>query len=165
MQRSRIVLLLLTVVLVGSLVCWMGFSPADPPTLTVENQDSVQYRLTVYAVPNVDGVNDLRFNATTKNGSRHTVPFTYLQSGAPLSNVTVIEEATRSQQRLIPANGNFSTTVEIWNPGMTTVYVIETTDGTESLIGLEVDFCENGGQKHQITIANGFVPQSSSICF
>lgn len=164
MQRSRIVLPLLAVVLVGSLVGWVVLSPADSPTLTVENQDSTQYQLTVYAVPNVDGLNDLTFKATTKNGARHTVPFGYLQSGAPFRNVTLVEEAARSQQHLIPASGNFSITVGIWNPGMMTVYVIETTDGTKSLVGLKVDFCKSGGQKLRITISNGFVPQSSSTC-
>ena len=144
MQRPRLPSALLVVLLVAALGGCTALSGGGPPTATVENRDDVSYRVTAYAVPDVQRPTDVTFRATTEDGDRRSIDAGALQSGAAYRNVTVVDEA-RSQQFTVPPNGNASTTIDVWNRSTATVYVVETTDGNESLVGGEVVICERGG--------------------
>jgi hypothetical protein len=162
-QRPRLPSALLVVLLVAALGGCTALSGGGPPTATVENRDDATYRVTAYAVPDVEHPTDVTFRATTADGDRRSVDAAALQSGAAYRNVTVVDEA-RSQQFTVPPNGNASATIDVWNGSTATVYVVETIDGNESLVGGEVVTCERGGQEHRLTVVDGAKKRTSSTC-
>lgn len=163
MRRLRPPLALLVVVLVATLAGCSVLSVGGPPTVTVENQDDATYRVTAYAVPDVDRPSDLTFRATTEAGDRRSIDAGALQSGAPYRNVTVAG-AARNQRFTVSPRSTISTTIDVWNASTATVYIVETTDGNESLVGSEIITCKRGGQEHSLTIADGFKKRASSTC-
>lgn len=164
MQRLRIALPLLVVVLAVSLAGCASLSADEPPSLTVENRDDAEYRLTAYAVPNVDDPTNVTFRATTESGDRRDVDAADLRGHAPYRNVTLAEDGAQSQQYIAPPNESLSTTVDVWSQDTTVVYVVETTDGNESSAGARVSICEGSGQKHQLTISDGSITKWSVTC-
>lgn len=162
-QRPRYPLALLVVLLVATLAGCSALSGGNPPTVTVENQDNATYRITAYAVSDVDRPSDVRFRATTEDGDRRSIDAGSLQSGSPYWNVTVAGPA-RSQQFTVSPHATISTTIDVWNASTATVYIIEATDENESLVGGEIVTCQRGGQEHSLTIADGFKKRASSTC-
>lgn len=155
---------LLLVLLVILIVGWCFLSPEEPLTMTVENQDDTQYRLTAYVVPDADGAADVPIRATTEDGDRRYVAPSDLQSGAPYRNVIVEENEIRSQQLVVPPTGSISTTVEIYKSGSPMIYIVESTDGNESLIGIEFVTCEGDARDHHMIISDGFKTRWAATC-
>lgn len=161
-ETDRTALALLVALLTVLAGC-TALTTGEPPTLTVDNRDETRYRLTVFALPNVDDPTDVTFRATTEAGDRRSVGLADLKSGAPYRNVTLPADADGSQHLAVPAASNTTTTVDAWDRGAAWGYVLERVDD-ESVVGVGVVTCERGGQHANVTIADGYVRRSSRSC-
>lgn len=157
-SRARLALL---VVLASSAGC-PALSSGEPPALTVDNRDETQYRLTVFAVPDVDHRTDVAFRATTEAGDRRYVGLADLQSGAPYADVTLADAGGHRRHLPVPPASNVTVSVDEWNPGAAWGYLLERDD--ESLVAADVITCERYGQEARATVTDGFRKRWTSSC-
>jgi hypothetical protein len=161
MQRRAVV------ALVGLLVVLSGctaLSPTGAPLLTVDNEDGTEYHLTVYVVPGVDDPADLRFRATDADGIGHAIGLTGLRGNDSFRNVTLDLEEAEARGLTIRAGGSTSAAINIWEPGDATVYLIQTRNDEETLVGVHAITCGEPDQNHGITITDGAVSERSATC-
>lgn len=132
--------------------------------MTIHNEDDIQYRLAVHIVPDVNTRNEIAFRATDAGGERRYTSPGDLRSGATYRNVTVSHEnSSRAIHTVAPA-ATTSVTVDEWNRGAAIAALIETTDGSSSLIALNVMTCERASQTMSITVDAGEQTKTSSQC-
>ena len=162
MFRSRVVLPIILAILVFSAGC-AALSSGDPPTLTINNQDETQYHLMVFTVSDADDLTDVTLRATTESGERRYVGLADLQSGAPYSNVTLIESTAESRNLSVPPTDNVTTEVTEWKSGDVWGYLVEDA-GNESLVAADAIDCERYGQEVRATIADGFRTRWMATC-
>jgi len=161
-MRSRSVLALAVVLAVALSGC-SALSDPGSPYLSVENRDDAEYRLAVYVV-DVDDRANLTFRATTADGTRTTVGASDLRNGTGYRNVTLDAAGADSQRITIRGAANTSASINMWQPGDATVYVIETADGTASLVGAYAITCDLREQDHEMTIEDGTLTRRSATC-
>jgi hypothetical protein len=159
-RRLAVALLVALVTLAGC----AALSPTGAPLLTVDNRDDTEYRLSVYALPDVENPGDLTVRATDGNGDRRSVSPADLRTSGSYRNVTLEGTDVTPRHITLRAAANTSAAINVWNPGDATVYVIETTDGTASLVGVHVVTCGTNDQEHATTIANGTIDDRSMTC-
>lgn len=164
MPSTRSLLALLVVVSSVSLAGCSALGPEGPPTVTVDNEDDVQYRLTIYTVPDANTPGEVPFRATTAGGERRYVAPGELQSGASYRNVTVTADDQSTREVSVAAGDTTSATVDAWERGDAIAYVVETPDETESLVALKVMTCESPGQTATITVRNGSRIRTTASC-
>ncbi|MFB6228398.1 MAG: hypothetical protein ABEH88_07505 [Halobacteriales archaeon] len=154
---------LLVVVLLTLSGC-SALSPTGAPLLTVDNQDDVEYSLTVYVLPDLENADELTFRATDTDGDNRSVTTAELRGNASFRNVTLDGDPAAVSRETLSAGTTTSAAINIWDPGSATVYVIETTGGTASLAGVQVITCGSRDQRHRITITDGAVSNRSITC-
>jgi hypothetical protein len=160
-MRRRV--LLVAVVAIAALAGCSALSPTDAPLLTVDNRDDVEYRLTVYVLSDHAGADDLAFRAIDDDGTNRSVGTSELRGNASFRDVTLEGDAVVSQVT-VRAGATTTAAINAWSSGVTTVYVVETTDGTASFVGVEVITCESRGQEHELTVADGTISGRSLTC-
>lgn len=158
MRRNLLVGIFIIVLIVSAGYALLATGEPEPPTLTVENQDNTTYSLTAYAFSDPG---DVAFRATTDNQSRRTIGQPMIYDG--YRNITAVNEE-RSARFSVPPHSNSTREIAIWNSSVTLVYVVETTDGDESVLFGETVDCERGGQEHRLAIADGDLEQGSFTC-
>jgi len=159
----RRVVLLVVVAAVALSGC-SALSPTGAPLLTVDNRDDAEYRLAVYVLPDVDDPAGLTFQAVDASGDRRSLAAAELRGNASYRNVTLDAEGADVSRVTVRSGATTSAAINVWEPGDATVYVIETTDGTASLVGAWVITCGTRDQEHGITIANGTIDGRSTVC-
>ncbi|ESP88038.1 hypothetical protein [Candidatus Halobonum tyrrellensis] len=132
-----------------------------PPETTVENSASDEYRVDVYTVP-VDDPAALEFSRAT-DGGRRPLDARDVQFPSGERNVTLDNEGATLQRRVVLAPGeNVTATLDGWNRGETTVYLVETAD--ERLVYTRVVDCGSGDQSHTLTVESNESFRASSTC-
>ncbi len=160
----RRIALLVAIAALLTLAGCSALSSTGAPLLTVDNQDDVEYRLTVYVLPELNDGTELTFRVTDTNGTDRSVTVTELRGDASFRNVTLDTEPATAGQETVRAGTTTSAAINIWNPGSGTVYVIETTGETASLAGVQVITCGSRDQSHEITLTQGAITNRSVTC-
>lgn len=158
----RVVVLAVVVALVLS-GC-SALAPTGAPLLTVDNRDDAEYRLAVYVLPGVDDPAELTVRAVDASGDRRSLAVAELRGNGTYRNVTLEADGAEMSRVTVRSAATTSAAINVWEPGDATVYVIETTDGTASLVGAWVITCGTREQEHGITIANGTIDGRSVSC-
>lgn len=158
MRRSLLAGLLIIVLIVSAGYVLYATDESEPPTLTVENQDNTTYFITAYAFSDPS---DVAFRATTDNQSRRIIGKPKIYGG--YRNLTAIKEE-RSSRFSVSPRSNITREIAVWNSSVILVYIVETTDGNESVLFGEVVNCERGGQEHRLSITDGDLEQGSFTC-
>jgi hypothetical protein len=141
-----------------------ALSATGAPLLTVDNQDDVEYRLTVYVLPELEETDELTFRVTDADGTSRSVPATELRGNTAFRNVTPNTDPAAASRETVRAGATTSAAINIWEPGSATVYVIETTGETASLAGVQVITCGSRDQSHGITLTDGVITNRSVTC-
>ena len=132
-----------------------------PPEVTVENRADQTYRTIVYTVP--DDVHRATGFYATEDGERRLVGFGDVAFGAGLHNVTLADRSEATVDRFTAGpNQSVMTTVEGWEQGDSTIYLVETLDG--KLVFADVIRCEQAGQTHWIDIYSNESVKWGSTC-
>ena len=142
-------LLVITVLLVSS-----GSIGSPEPTVTLENEDTVTYRVTAYTVDNPDVAGFLNFEVTTEDGEQRLVTYEELIWPAGYRNITLVDEGVDSQSFVVEPNETVSESVEGWSDGEMTVYILERGPDREHYRSRTV-MCERRGQSHSFTMRDG----------
>lgn len=151
-SRSRTLLLLvvLAAVLVGA-----GVATGDPkPQLTVENERSTTQYVTAYTVPDTGAAGYVNFAVTTDEGEWRLVTYHDLAWPGEYRNVTLRDEDVPRQEIVVEPNETVTTSVEHWEKGDVTLYIVE--EGTNRThTGTRTVTCGQRGQKHRLTFPSG----------
>jgi hypothetical protein len=158
MRRNLLLGLLIILLIVFSGYVLFATGEPEPPALTVENQDNTTYSITAYAFSTLD---DVAFRATTDNQSRRMIGNPTVYGG--YRNITAVNEE-RSSRFSVSPRSNSTREIAVWNSSVTLVYIVENTDGNESVLFGGVVNCERGGQEHRFAIADGSLEQGSFLC-
>jgi hypothetical protein len=163
MERRRLLAVLCAVLLAVVLATVVLPVVSGPPTVTVENHDEDRrYRVTAYAVPDVDRRTDVRFAATTDDG-RERVDYERAFWERDLRNVTVVSEYTANATTVAPADGNATVELSGYDGEPTVVYVVETRD-TERVVHVSSTGCDEHDQTVTVHVADGRFRNGSSVC-
>ncbi|WP_227132992.1 hypothetical protein [Halorubellus salinus] len=136
-----------------------------PPTVTVENHDQNRtYRVTAYAVQDVDQPSSVDFLATTDD-RRERVRFeaVFWQNDADYRNVTVASPYGANGSALVPAGGNATVELDGYDREPTIVYVVELAD-SERVVHVDATRCSKPDQSVTVAIDDGDFQNGSSVC-
>lgn len=134
----------------------------SPPESTVENRDETSYRVVVYTT--TDDIHEKTgFYATTETGERRLVGFRDVVFSHGYRNVTIADETGTTMERFtVEANSTATRTIDGWEQGDQTIYLVETLDG--ELVFAKLVECEKQGQSHWIRILSKGSVKSGSTC-
>ena len=122
--------------------------------VTVENEDSTAYTMTVYVIDESVGAGNVTFRATNETGSRKTIEAVRLETEGPYYDVTLADgwDAT-AYERQIPANGTTTASFEAWESSDHVVYLFETPDGR--LVRDDYAECRRDTIEHTFVFSDG----------
>lgn len=162
--RMRRTALLVAVAVAVTLTGCSMLGPTGAPLLSVDNQDDAEYRLTVFVLSGTERADDLSFRATDAAGDTRSVGVAELRGDDSFRNVTLEADSDATSQVTVRAASTTTAAINIWDSGDTTVYVVETTDTTASLAGVQVITCGSTDQEHAFTVSNGTVSGRDVTC-
>lgn len=159
---SRRVLIGGAAVFLAVVVAATGYAVAvddEPTEVTVENQHSDTYQLTVVQ-NSAASVTDMVFRVTTDEGTQQYVGLGDLALNPGYQNTTLFN-AERSTQITVSPGENATITLDGWE-GETTAYIVETPAG-ESLYADAVH-CEGGDHSFYLQVNSDGTFLSSTQC-
>ncbi|WP_323675982.1 hypothetical protein [Halorubellus sp. PRR65] len=136
-----------------------------PPTVTVENHDRNRtYRVTAYAVPDVERPSALSFHATTDD-HRERVPFeaVYWSGDNDYRNVTVATPSAANETAIVPAGGNATVELDGYDREPTVVYVVELAD-SERVVHVDTTQCSEPDQTVTVAMQDGDFQNGTAVC-
>jgi hypothetical protein len=161
MDRGSGVALVVAVVLLAGCA---AVQPTGVPMLFVDNTDETEYRLSVYVLPELEDPDAVTFRATDADGDRRSLRVGDLEGDGSYRNVTLADTDADSRRITVDPGRTTAAAINFWESGDATVYVIETTDGTDSLVGVYVVTCGSADQEHAVTVANARITDRSTTC-
>jgi hypothetical protein len=156
-----------TLVLVGLLIASgaslvAGAAIDAPPTATFSNEDSESYRITMITPPDRHTALLTNVAVTTQAGDRQLVTVQDLVWHEPYRNVSVADDVETSQVVVQPGE-TVTTSVESWEPGDYTVYLIERRAGSDSSVRADIVTCTQRQQEYSRTFENR-ASSGGSVC-
>jgi len=153
---SRQVLALLAVVaLVAGPAWYFGPGNDSPPTLTVENGDTVPYDVTAYAAEDRQSAMLMNFEVTTRDGDRRLATGEQLYWAGEFRNVTLADDGVPTTRLHVASGENETVTMNGCGSGAVTIMIFEALDGNESHEWTHVESCSPQGNEHTITLREG----------
>ena len=126
MRRSAFALSLVVLAVTAGCMAF-GESSAD---VTVENEDSTTYQMSVYVFAEPVGAGNVTFQVTNSTGTRKTVGLVQLGTEGPYYNLSIDEKWNATEQHVsVPANETTTASFTGWESGETVLYVFEGPDG------------------------------------
>jgi hypothetical protein len=137
---------------------YVNVSNDQPTELTVENQRNATYQLTVFQ-NSADSRADMGFAFTTDDGTQQYGGLDDIETSPRYQNTTLVD-AERSTQITVTAGENATETLEAWNNGEATAYIVETPE--EELLYAEGIHCDGGDHTFYLQFrADGSILSSS----
>lgn len=152
MSLRRVGLVLAAVVVVGALLWPVGPWAEPRPELTIENGGGggSPAEVTAITTPNLRTAMLTNFEATNRSGHRRLVTVEQLVWPEGYRNLTLVDDVA-SQHWAVDPGENLTTTVEPWEQGDVTVYVIEA-GPNQTNRRTRVITCRRTGQVHELTV-------------
>jgi hypothetical protein len=150
-SRQMTALLAVLVLLSGASVV-AGDVITSPPTMTVTNEDTTPQRVTAYTVEDSQTALLMNFEVTTRDGERRLATLSQMVWPEGYQNVTLVDDGVPTQQVTVDPGEEKTMTVNAWQPGNVTVYVVEELDGNETHVQTEIETCPQRGQEHTLTL-------------
>ncbi|THE65708.1 hypothetical protein D8Y22_05935 [Salinadaptatus halalkaliphilus] len=151
---SRRLAALLTLTLLAVSLVGLTDVPGDPaPELTVESEDDDTYYVSAYTVADADAAGYLNFEVTTADGDRRLVTLADLVWPRGHQNVRLVDDVGH-QEIVVEPDETVTTTLENWEHGEMTIYVVERGADRTHESTRTID-CGNRGQEHRITLEDG----------
>jgi hypothetical protein len=150
MPSRRFTLALVGLVLASGVSLAAGAAIDAPPTATFTNEDSESYRITMITPPDRQTALLTNVAVTTQAGDRQLVTVQDLVWHEPYRNVSVADDVQTSQVVVQPGE-TVTTSVESWEPGDYTVYLIERQAGTHSSVRADIVTCTQRQQEYSWT--------------
>ncbi|MCW8171920.1 hypothetical protein [Natrialba swarupiae] len=161
---SRRLAVLLSAVALAAVVVGIGAATGTPePILTIENENDVEYHVTAYTVEDMDEAGYLNFEVTTEDGDQRILSFADLVWPNYERNVTLVDDGVESHEVTVEPGENVTTTVDGWEHGEQTIYIVEEGENRTHVATLTKS-CTSRGQDHGISFSNGSGPSSSTVC-
>jgi hypothetical protein len=162
MPSRRFTLVLVGLLLASGASLAAGAVIDAPPTATFTNEDSESYRITVITPPDRQTALLTNVAVTTPEGDRQLVAVKDLVWEEPYRNASVADDVQTSQIVVDPGE-TVTTTVESWDPGDNTVYLIERRAGPDSSVSVDIVTCTQRQQEYSWTFENSG-GSGSSVC-
>lgn len=147
-RRFSLVLAGLLLASGGSLVA--GAVIDAPPTATFTNEDDESYRITMFTPPDRHTALLTNVAVTTPDGDRRLVTVRDLVWDEPYRNASVADDVETTQVVVHPGE-TATTSVESWEPGDNTVYLVERRAGSHSSVRADVVTCTQRQQEYSWT--------------
>lgn len=167
MAPRRTAALVAVLVLLGGFSVVAGAVIDAPPTLTVENEDDTTYRVSAYTVEDRRTAMLTNFAVTTDDGERRLATLSQLIWPEGFRNVTLVDDGIPTQRITVEPGDDVTTTIDGWEPGDVTIYVVEDLGDNETHVQTELETCPRRRQEHGLTLeedgASGFSTCSSGI--
>lgn len=154
-----------TLVLAAAVVSLALPPLGGPPTVTVENHDQNRtYRVTAYAVQDVDQPAGLTFEATDDD-RRVRVGFedAFWATTGEYRNVTLGTPYGANASAIVPAGENATVELEGYDREPVVVYVVEFA-GSERVVHVDGTRCNKPDQSVTVAIDDGDFQNGSSVC-
>lgn len=147
-------------VVVAATVGYAIFFDDDSTEVTVENQHTDTYQVTVVQ-NSANSVTDMAFRVTTDEGTQQFVGLRDIALNPGYQNTT-LHNADHSTQITVTPGENLTTTLEEWDHSEATAYIVETPAG-ESLYA-DAIHCSEGDHSFYLRIKPDGTFLSSSQC-
>lgn len=153
---SRQVLALLAVIALAAGSAWyLGPGSDSPPTLTVENGDTVPYNVTAYAAEDRRSAMLINFEVTTRDGERRLATAEQLYWPDQGRNVTLADDDVPTTRLHVAPGENGTVTMNGCGSGGVTVMIFESLGANETHEWTHVDSCSPHGNEHTISLREG----------
>lgn len=153
MPSRRFTLVFVALLLASGVSLVAGATIDGPPTATFTNEDDESYRITMITPPDRQTALLTNVAVTTPEGDRQLVTVEDLVWDEPYRNASVADDVETSQIVVHPGE-TVNTTVESWEPGDYTVYLIERRAGTDSSVRTDIVTCTQRQQEYSWTFEN-----------
>ncbi|MFC5369119.1 hypothetical protein [Salinirubrum litoreum] len=162
MPSRRFTLVLVGLLLASGVSLAAGAVIDGPPTATFTNEDDESYRITMITPPDRHAALLTNVAVTTQGGDRQLVTVEDLVWDEPYRNASVADDVETSQIVVDPGE-TVTTSVESWEPGDNTVYLIERRAGPDSSVRADIVTCPQRQQEYNWTFENSG-GSGSSVC-
>ncbi|WP_136718600.1 hypothetical protein [Halorientalis salina] len=152
MVSRRMIALLVGLSLIGGYLLYGSVTGTTQPTLTVENNDTTSYQLSAYTVESREKAMYMNFRVTTREGERRLKTLSQLVWSDRDRNVTLADDGIPEQHITVAPGEEVTTTIDGWNRGDVTVYIIEEHRGNETHRQTAIKTCTKPGQEHSLTL-------------
>ncbi|SEL96788.1 hypothetical protein [Haloferax larsenii] len=163
MVSRRMTFLLAGLVLLSGVSVAASEAIDSPPTFTVSNEDNTTYRVTAYTAESTQAALLMNFEVTTRDGERRLATLSQLIWPDRYRNVTLADDGIPTQRVTVEPGDEVTTTIEAWEPGNVTVYIVEDLGDNETHTMTEIKTCTERQQEHSLTLESDGA-SGSSVC-
>ena len=162
MVSRRKIVVLLGLALVSGYAMYDTVSGPSQPKLTVENNDTTTYQVSSYTVESREQAMYMNFEVTTKDGEHRLKTLSQLVWTDWDRNMTLADDGIPTQQITVAPGEKMTTTIDGWERGDVTVYLVEKIDDNETHVSTRIQTCPRTGQEHSLTFKEDGTSGSST---